>query len=567
MTLATQAPRTSLVTGALILFLAAGWLLPNHYPPWLAFHSNAWVAGALLLLFLQRVWQTRQAVQIDSIGGSLLALAAVPLLQHAAGLLPLQSDALLLTLYMGGAALAYLFGRHWNDVVPMGAATPILAAMVIAALASAGIATYQWLGLAQDLGFFDIWILGFSEGTRPYANMGQTNQLATLLLCGALGIAWGWKKRRLSASVALLATAWLLWGVALTESRTAMLTLALVAAVVTLIKPRYLSRSEIRIVQAAVGFYLLCLAIKPVLASALGLHMPLTLLERSAGELRWALWQMSLEASLGSPWWGYGWGRSNAGYFEVFEHYRDRLGNTYFEQSHNLILDLALWGGWPLAVVLTSCGGFWLFRVAKNTRTAEGAILLGALLVFLVHAMLEFPLHYGYFLWPFFVLVGAVSIQLPPSSRVVARLQPSAVMALLVLLMATVLLIARDYLKIEQAFTELRFQVARVGTGHDETLPRTLLLKDWPDVIALSRSTPRAGMSPQEIARWEALLMYNTSPLALRKVIGAHRLNGNEAQAQAWAVRACWLLNEKACRGLLDEWPKPSAAAASAASP
>jgi len=40
----------SLWAGLLTIGLAAGWLLPNHYPPWLAFHVNAWVACALASL-------------------------------------------------------------------------------------------------------------------------------------------------------------------------------------------------------------------------------------------------------------------------------------------------------------------------------------------------------------------------------------------------------------------------------------------------------------------------------------------------------------------------------------
>ena len=29
--------------------LALGWLLPNHYRPWVSFHSDAWIAAVLLL--------------------------------------------------------------------------------------------------------------------------------------------------------------------------------------------------------------------------------------------------------------------------------------------------------------------------------------------------------------------------------------------------------------------------------------------------------------------------------------------------------------------------------------
>ena len=61
-------------------------------------------------------------------------------------------------------------------------------------------------------------------------------------------------------------------------------------------------------------------------------------------------------------------------------------------------------------------------------------------------------------------------------------------------------------------------------------------------------------MKEEQIKYWQALMIYNTSPLAIRKVIGAHKLNGNEVDAKAWALRTCWLLSEKACAGLYDEW-------------
>ena len=63
-------------------------------------------------------------------------------------------------------------------------------------------------------------------------------------------------------------------------------------------------------------------------------------------------------------------------------------------------------------------------------------------------------------------------------------------------------------------------------------------------------------MTLAEIVHWEALMIYNTSPLAIRKVIGANKLNGHEDLARAWADRTCWLLSEKACAGLYDEWQK-----------
>lgn len=549
----------SLIAWLLTLNLAVGWLLPNHYQPWLAFHANAWVALALLLIFLRNAILSKRSVDLKFDSLFLLSFSLFPLIQYVFGIMPLPSDALLGFLSLLGAAIAYILAQHWNKTQPLGAAACVLAAMTMAAVASTGIATFQWLGLAQDFGLMDIWMLPFADGTRPYANMAQPNQLASLLLCGLLGVAWAWHKRHIGNTVAMIAATWILWGISLTESRTALLTFGLTVTFLTFIRPRYLSTPEIRSVQILFVFYLACLLGKASVATALGLEMPLSVFERSAGELRFSLWKMSLEASLQSPWFGFGLGRSNAGYFLVFDRFKEILGNTYFEQSHNLFLDLALWIGWPLAIMCIIFGGIWFAKAAKKINSPDNLIVFMALFVLLTHAMFEFPLYYGYFLWPFFTLAGSLSGNLklfsPTSLKIPSLFAISTITGLLVIS----IVIVSDYIKIEDAFRELRFQTSRIGSAHDETPPKTLLLTDWPDAIALARATPRPGMPEDEIRHWESLLMYHTSPLALRKVIGANMLNGREEEAKAWARRSCWLLSEKICGGLVNEWNTPTA--------
>ncbi|HNZ90779.1 MAG TPA: Wzy polymerase domain-containing protein [Acidovorax sp.] len=545
---------TSLWAGLLTLGLAAGWLLPNHYAPWLAFHANAWVACALLLIALRGLYLTKGPVGLTPGGLALVLVAAIPWIQHWTGLLPLRSDAALISLCLAGAAFAYIVAQHWSKASPLRPAAYVLTAMAIAAVISTALATYQWLGLANDLGLMDIWVLPFSEGTRPYANMGQPNQLASLLLCGLLGIAWHRHTGALGKPLGLALAAWIVWGIALTESRTALLTLVAGMVFLTVRAPAFLKTNEVRAGQAIFSFYLLCLFGKARFAQILGLDMPLSVLERSAGELRTSLWKMAVDASLQSPWVGNGWGKSTIGYFNVFEKYREKFGNTYFEHSHNLFLDLVLWVGWPLAIVISLLAVFWLYRAIRCINKPQKLFVFAAMAVLLIHSMLEFPLHYGYFLWPFCILAGSLAVDFEKGMTGRFALPRSVAFGIFsgLILLETIVVI--DYLKIEEAFTELRFQIARIGTGHDETLPKTFFLTDWPDVIALTRKTPSTGMKEDEIKHWQALMIYNTSPLAIRKVIGAYKLNGNEMEAKAWALRTCWLLSDKACAGLYDEW-------------
>ena len=240
----------SLFAGLLAIGLATGWLLPNHYPPWLAFHANALVACALSLIALRGLYMARGTVGITRGGFVLILAAATPWVQHWLGLLPLPSDAALISLCLLGAAFAYIVGLHWSKFNHLRPAAYVLTAMAIAAAISAGLASYQWLGFARDLGLMDIWILPFSEGTRPYANMGQPNQLASLLICGLLGIAWIRHTGAIGNTMSLALAAWIVWGIALTESRTALLTLVLGVLFLTIKKPAYLQKKEIRYCQA-----------------------------------------------------------------------------------------------------------------------------------------------------------------------------------------------------------------------------------------------------------------------------------------------------------------------------
>lgn len=549
--------KLSLYDALLTIALAAGWLLPNHYPPWSAFHSNAWVACVLAVAALRVVTIIPQPIRLSILGVALAALAMVPWVQHAVGLLPLRSSAIMGFLYMLGFAAAFILGEHWNRFAPGRPAALILIAACIAAVVSVGLATYQWLGLTQEHGLVDIWVLHSAEGDRPYANLGQPNQLASLLLWGLLGTGWLWYRRWIGLGGGLVLAAVILFGVALTESRTALLTLTVSVALVSIRRWQFLERHIVRGIQALYVYYLACLLGHAQLGHLLGLETSLTMLARSNGELRFALWGMALDASTVSPWLGFGWGRANEGFFQVFLHHPVFV-NLYFEHSHNLPLDLVLWFGWPLGLGLTLYGASWLLRIFLSISCTEQLLTAAALAVMLIHAMLEFPLHYGYYLWPFGVLAGAATASM--DTRKIYSLPRRAALTMIALILLASGIIVRDYLKVEAAFSELRFQIQHIGTGHDETLPDTILLTDWPRVIALARSTPRTGMSDEEIRDWEALLSYNTSPLAFRKVIGALMLNGRPDKAAMWAARSCWLLPNKACRTLIDEWKVPSQA-------
>jgi hypothetical protein len=556
-------PHISLYAGLLTLLLAAGWLLPNHYPPWNTFHGEAWIAAALGLIGFWVLLRHRVQVNLSWFSTLLFLCALLPVAQHALGLLPLRVQALFGTLFITGFALAYLLGSHWQRLEPDRGTGMLLTAALLAAVVSVALQLYQWSGQAREMDFDDIWVVPFPGGGRPYANMAQPNQLASLLLWGLTGLAWVWHKRRIGNGVAVLLAMFVLSGVALTESRTALLSLTGGIVLFSLWRPSFVTRSTLRAAQMLYLYYVaFLLAIGP-LSRALLLDVTANLFVRTGGELRWPIWHSALDASMRQPWFGYGWNQTPDAYLLVYPDH-PKLAGIFVGQSHSLPLDLILWFGWPLGLLLLAAAGLWLFRLARGTRTMEQLLCAAAIGVMVVHALLELPLHHGYFLWPLGLLAGAAAESVR-AARPLLVLSPKVVAFALGSVVAVSGVVVRDYFLVEEAFVDLRFQLLRIGSNHREAPPDVYLLTEWPEFMDMTRATPRVGMSVEEIQAWQNLLIFHTSPGAFTKLVAALSLNDDMKMAKYWAIRSCSVMAPQTCKALLDEWLSPSKSSLSGA--
>lgn len=550
-------PSFSLYEAGLVLLLAIGWLLPNHYKPWNTFHSNAWIGCVLLMVAWRQCALAGGAFALSRSAVVLLLVSLIPWAQHLHGQLPLRDDALVNALYILGVALAYIVGRHWARHQPDAPYDFLLGAAAAAALAQVGMQLYQWLGYNSEPDLMDIWVLPFVDG-RPYGNLGQPNQLASLLLWGMLGCVWAWSRKLARAPLLILVGLLLCYGTALTSSRTAFLSMTLAVLGVSFAPARALRTSVRRVFQSLYGFYLLVFLGLSTWGGYLRSGAAQLLLDDGSSVTRLALFRMAIDGANQHPWLGWGWNKTNEAFLDVYPRH-PALSEVYVQESHNLVLDLAIWVGWPLALLLTGASLWWLWRSIRAVAGIRHVLGLAALGVLLVHAMLEFPLHYAYFLWPFAMMAGAVGATWEPDLRLtVPRWLMAAVLAALTV---TGGIIVVDYMRIEEAFRELRFQLRRIGSGHDERPPAVILLKDWRDFFIMMREMPKPGMPDAQIDNWRNQLLYNTAPLPMRRLIGALELNGRHEEAAYWADRSCSLLDRPKCTRMLDEWTKPSASA------
>ena len=155
--------------------------------------------------------------------------------------------------YLVGLLAAFVLGESWgrrSEHAPVGL---VMGASAVAGIFSVGLQLYQWFGWAVDPALEDFWIFPFSGDGRPYANLGQPNQLASLQLWALCGLLWLLDRQLVRAWVALAAAVFVLIGVALTESRTALLTLTAMTVWVAVYGRPLLGRELQR---ACIGLYL-----------------------------------------------------------------------------------------------------------------------------------------------------------------------------------------------------------------------------------------------------------------------------------------------------------------------
>lgn len=531
--------------------LAFTWLVPNHYLPWAAFHHDAWAAICMLLMAFM-VFLRGPVTQVPwSISALIcLFLACVPLLQYAAGQIVLAGTAWLATAYMLGLGLSLRVGQIWEHASPGTPAKVLFGAVVFAAIASTGLALYQWLGL-DGLGIWGI----DSIRVRPYAHLGQPNQLATLLCWGVIALMWLWSQGKLGISVWILASCFLLLGIALTASRTSWLILLLVAGLTSYWRALL---PQVRLFRIGVGFavfFVVCIQIIPLVSQAIVLPGDAgtsitTMQDRLSTELRPLVWSTFLDAVLRQPLWGFGWNQTSVALMSVLLEHPDL--RAFFSHSHNLFLDLLIWMGIPLG------GGIsiyivWRFtRILTAVRNANDAFLFILIMAVALHAMLELPLHYAYMLLPTGLAWGVLESRMPGW-----RWQLHARAAHLVLWgLAAVLtaLMMRDYFNVQTSYQWLRYEWARIAPQGSAPVPRVLLLTQWREFVKFDHLVLKERPSPDDLRIMKNLADLSPSSGFLLRLAAAQAFSDSPEEAKASLRRACQINSEAQCRALRLAW-------------
>ena len=529
--------------------LAFGWVLPNHYRPWVSFHSDAWVAAVLLLAAVAVVLRSRGPMVWHGITVLVALLICIPWLQYGFGLVLQPGVAWISCAYLLGLLLALLIGSRWESHSPGQLADGLFLAIGIAAVLSVGLQLQQWL----QLDGLELWKMGGGR-ERPHANLGQPNQLGTFLLWGVLAAAWGHSRQHIGTTVAVLMAGYLLFGVALTGSRTAWIGVALIVGSAWLWRRQWANVRLPWVVSGLGLYFVVCVVSIGWLQHVMLLKPELDLDDfvRFSSEIRPLAWVALLDAAWQRPWSGYGWNQVVLAQMAVAIEHPHMPG--FFLYSHNLFLDLILWCGIPLGLLVSVALVCWLWRRFRAVQSAENAVLILFLLIVANHAMLELPLHFAYFLLPVGMVMGMLNTRL--AARPVLSVSRWIIFVLLLVATTLLALIIRDYSRIETSYQTLRLQWFRIKITTPVGPPDVLLLTQWRDYIKFARIEPRPNVSADELEWMRHLTGLFPGGIFFHKFATILALNQRPEEAQLWLQRMCKTVSELECRDAKTIWAK-----------
>lgn len=527
--------------------LALGWLLPNHYRPWLSFHTDAWIAMTLSLAALAVIVRMNKLIAWHTLPLLVALLVLLPWVQYGAGMVQLAGTAWIASLYLLGFLLALLVGAKWEAESPDQLLDGLLLAIGLAALLSVGLQLQQWLAVDG----LELWTMGGGP-ERPHANLGQPNQLGTLLLWGVLAAAWGMLRGYLGGRTALLMVLFLLFGLALTRSRTAWIAVVLLV-VASWLWRRLWSSPKVPWIVTGLGLYFgACVLGLGWFSqiSLVGLPPEVGDYTRMSSEVRPLVWAAFLDAIWQQPLWGYGWGQvvlAQMGVATVHPY----LQGAYL-YSHNLFLDLILWCGIPVGVLTSMTLLLWFWRQLLGVGNAGNAVLMLFLLVVGNHALLELPLYHAYFLLPVGLVMGTLNVRLD-----VRPVLQTGRWLLVVLCLGGMVLLAvlvRDYARVEQSYQDLRMEWSGIKLKAPTSSPNALLLTQWNNYIRYARFEPTTGLSIETLNWMRHMTGMFPNVVFFNKLAMALAMNHQADEAGIWLQRMCKVVPQKACDAARLAW-------------
>ncbi|MCY1260172.1 hypothetical protein D9M69_64820 [compost metagenome] len=359
------------------------------------------------------------------------------------------------------SAMAIQIGYRISKIGLTDAALGALArAAILVGTISVVIALLQAFRLEH---YFLGWVAVYEvqQARRLFANMFQPNHLATVLSIGMAACGYLFAGQAIRAPIYCLILAGLAIGASFTGSRMSWLQVALI---VTANYFLFDNKRGAYYSKAVAKYWLMVLL--PMVAMLFGAFIVSTMdtllqlqlsgsVSRLGGEQqlggRTAIWSYAWRMLLEQPLLGVGWGEFSNSQYRL----ADTMGPVEAaDNAHNLILDvLAKTGLLGCALILVPLFA-WLVRVVQALMARkpcqQSVFALTVLGVIAIHALLEYPQAYAYFLLPACLLIGIME----PGGRVLFSRSMACLIgaACSCLLVVGIIFSAADYRRAESFY-------------------------------------------------------------------------------------------------------------------
>ncbi|OJB46256.1 polymerase [Burkholderia ubonensis] len=551
----------SLPLVALAVALIVPYAITNHTYPIPTFYSEFSALALYLLLgasviLLVRTSRPATPFAAPAAFAAPLGFAAVLVAQVA--LMPLRVPSMnwLAVGYLGAALVAMQAGYALAREQLAEAAARIMAgALLIGGVFAVFCQVVQLFRLESVLSPFVV-VYNIAVERRPYGNMAQANHLATYIAFALAGALYLVQTRRLAVWAWLMLSVVLSGGLALTVSRGPWLQVA-----VMVVAGFWMARAESRGKPGAPANVRARVWLMPVLLAAVfvavngavrwaNLHYHLNLAVsaaermRDAGQIapRLALWKYGLAMFREHPLLGVGWGEFPSHQFALA---RALGGVEIANNSHDIFIDLLAKSGLLGLGVLVVTLVLWFVRALRAPQTSTRVFGFALVGVLLMHALVEYPQQYMFFLLPVMFVIGLLEAK--PLRIVPGR----AAFALFALLTFGGLLAALPVLRDYQRAEVLYYGTDPAAQYRDAP---SLLFGAWGDYGAATLLTLSRDALPAKLAAHERAIALLPGETVLRRYAVLQALDGRDADALDTVARLHVFAKE------LKDWPQQLAA-------
>ncbi len=521
--------------------LLCSYLMSFHALPWASAHGEAIAFISVLVWGWREILSSVRIIYITNPIKILLVFGLLIGFQYFCGYIVFGGDALMLLLYVSLCIVILIVTQicEYDKFWP----TCLAFTLLVAAVISTFIALAQALWIGLDSG----WILPVNGFRRPSGNLGQPNNLGTLLIMGIASLIYINNQYKINRWTTMSLGAVLIMGIGIAESRTSLIGVSGLYVWWFYYYKRLQIRSGIWWGVLAMSMLALMVICWPPFVGKI--HEPGSILGitqknsiNTTASARLDVWPQLIDALLIKPW--FGWGLMNVSFAHnvVLHKY---VVSEAFTYAHNIILDLALGLGIPIALAVLWMVGRWFRRNIKQADGDRSWYAIAILIPFLIHSMFEYPFSYAYFLVPAMLAVGMLSREDAFKNRISIR--RDVVVCLLVIFSGLFVFLVREYFLIEEDFRYARYEALNVGaTPGDYTRPKIIFLTQLESLVAATRMEARPEMSSEDIELLHKVALRYPFISTLNHYALALALNGDveEASRQLKVMKVIYGNNE-----------------------